>query len=179
MTREQWLRGAAERLSHDLALQGAWPLHVSVGFPRGRRGRVRPVGQCWDGALSADRRPHVFVSPVLAEPVGVLATLLHELVHAEVGSEAHHRGAFITTSRRVGLLKPWTATTSSEDLLCRLNALAAELGGYPHAALTEKAQERSVSRLRLWECACPVKVRVASDRFAATCDDCEAPFERA
>jgi hypothetical protein len=39
----------------------------------------------------------------------------------------------------------------------------------------------SGSRLRLWECECipkPVKVRVASDSFNATCDDCGAKFER-
>lgn len=38
----------------------------------------------------------------------------------------------------------------------------------------------SGSRLRLWECECerPVKVRVASDSFAAHCDLCEAPFHK-
>jgi hypothetical protein len=40
----------------------------------------------------------------------------------------------------------------------------------------------SGSRLRLWECACtpkPVKVRLASDDFRATCDRCHAAFTRA
>lgn len=38
----------------------------------------------------------------------------------------------------------------------------------------------SGSRLRLWECECdkPVKVRVASDDFRATCDVCEQAFTR-
>lgn len=38
----------------------------------------------------------------------------------------------------------------------------------------------SGSRLRLWECGCerPVKVRVASDHFDATCNVCGKPFER-
>lgn len=38
----------------------------------------------------------------------------------------------------------------------------------------------SGSRLRLWECQCerPVKVRVASDSFDATCNLCGAKFER-
>ena len=34
------------------------------------------------------------------------------------------------------------------------------------------------SRLRLWECACPVKVRVASDTFEATCKRCGTDFAR-
>jgi hypothetical protein len=36
----------------------------------------------------------------------------------------------------------------------------------------------SGSRLRLWTCDCqkPVKVRVASDNFRATCDLCGHPF---
>lgn len=40
----------------------------------------------------------------------------------------------------------------------------------------------SGSRMRLWQCACaqkPVKVRVASDDFRATCDHCGAAFKRA
>lgn len=39
----------------------------------------------------------------------------------------------------------------------------------------------SGSRLRLWECGCerPVKVRVASDSFAAHCDQCGEAFHRA
>jgi hypothetical protein len=40
----------------------------------------------------------------------------------------------------------------------------------------------SGSRMRLWECACtpkPVKVRVASDDFQATCDRCGTAFRRA
>lgn len=38
----------------------------------------------------------------------------------------------------------------------------------------------SGSRLRLWECSCepPVKVRVASDDFQATCKRCGEPFTR-
>lgn len=38
----------------------------------------------------------------------------------------------------------------------------------------------SGSRMRLWECACPrpVKVRVASDSFAAHCDECGTAFTR-
>lgn len=36
----------------------------------------------------------------------------------------------------------------------------------------------SGSRLRLWQCSCepPIKVRVASDRFRAHCDDCTQAF---
>lgn len=39
----------------------------------------------------------------------------------------------------------------------------------------------SGSRQRLWECGCerPVKVRVASDDFQATCNRCSEPFHRA
>jgi hypothetical protein len=42
--------------------------------------------------------------PARSPRVGALAALLHELVHAEADSEAHHRGAFIRTARPVGLV---------------------------------------------------------------------------
>ena len=53
----------------------------------------------------------------------------------------------------------------------------------PHAHLPRRAGRPVTtgvgSRLRLWECRCPkpVKVRVASDTFDATCGKCNQPFE--
>jgi len=97
-----------------------------------------------------------------------------------LGSKAGHRGEFVKAAKAVGFLRPWAKTLTGRDLLSRINTLAKELGPYPHAALKPPNRRRPGpgSRLRLWECACPVKVRVASDAFAATCDVCRRPFVR-
>jgi hypothetical protein len=178
-TRESWLlqagRHTAALLKEATGLEV--PEHyVSVGFPRGVKSRWKALGQCWDGALSRDQRPHLFVSPVLADAPQVLAVLLHEQIHAVVGPEAGHRGEFVKAARAVGLRRPWTKTLMGRALLSRVHALGDDLGPYPHAALKLPVSRQAGSRYRLWECACPVKVRVASDAFAAHCDVCRRPF---
>ena len=178
MTREEWLERVGERTAKLLSLPVP-TLYVSVGFPKGARGKHKPVGQCWAGEQSADHRPHIFVSPELANPVQVAAVLLHEQVHAAVDVKVGHRGAFVAIAKTAGLCKPWTATTPSPELAAKLETIAQECGPYPHAVLSVVDRVKPGSRLRLWQCACPVKVRVASDDFEATCNICDSTFKQA
>lgn len=181
VTREEWLVRAGVELSdliHDATRATVPQYHVSVGFPKGGSGRHRAIGQCWSGVQSADGKAHLFVCPTLGDAVKVLDVLLHEIIHATVGTKHGHKGEFVTMAKACGLVKPWTATTPCEDLKARLNTLAEKLGPYPHAVLVPGEKVKKGSRLRLWECECGVKVRVASDDFRATCGLCEGEFER-
>jgi hypothetical protein len=184
-TREGWLIKATAALCKEFKLNDkARTTHVSIGFPKGARGTA--IGQCWHGKVSEDGQSHIFVSPVLKDPAEVLPVLLHELVHADVGVEHGHRKPFITKAREVGLVKPWTATSPNEACVASLALIAEKLGPFEHPRLGpsrtakgEPTPKKPGSRLRLWECKCskPVKVRVASDEFKATCDVCGEPFE--
>lgn len=181
-TREAWLEAAVTSLNGPVFAEAgvdcaAVRVRPSVGFPRGSR---KAIGQCWDGSLSADTRPHLFISPVLADPVEVLATLAHELTHAVVGTEHKHKGPFGKVARAIGLEGKLTATVAGDALRAKLKAIAEELGDYPHAALVPNDKARKPgSRLRLWVCECeePVKVRVAKDDFDATCNLCNMNFK--
>jgi hypothetical protein len=180
-TREDWLlqagRHTAAILSEATGL--VVPEHyVSVGFPKGARSRWKALGQCWDGARSRDKRPHLFVSPIVSDVPQVLAVLLHEQIHAAVGPEAGHRGEFARAARAVGLARPWSKTLMGKELFARVHALRDTVGPYPHAPLKQRKHERPGSRYRLWECACGVKARVASDSFEAHCDRCGSAFLR-
>src|SRR5690606_40933556 len=90
--REDWLQRATLEL-RDRFTAAEFPLpeklHLSVGFPAkgGLGARKRVVGQCWPGTVSADGVHHIFISPLLGDAVEVLAVLVHELVHAAVGTE--------------------------------------------------------------------------------------------
>jgi len=178
-TREGWLRDAAERTGALLVkvVDNQVPaFHVSVGFPKGARGRGRAIGQCWDGASSTDGSCHVFICPTLPAAGAVLPVLLHEQIHATVGCDQKHRGKFAKAMKAVGMVKPWTISSPGPELSAALQGIAEALGPYPHAALSTPRGTKG-SRLRLWECSCGVKVRVARDTFNATCGDCEGPFE--
>lgn len=183
MTREEWLTHAADNLMADLLapLSLLASYRISVGFPKGRHGRGRAVGQCWPPSRARDGKAHIFISPERdgTEAVAILATVLHELIHASDGCVSGHRGAFAKACKAVGLQKPYTSSSPDATLTARLNALSVKLGPFPHAALVPINETRPGSRLRLWMCHCPVKIRVASDHLDVTCNDCGEQFERA
>ncbi len=178
-TREQWLNDAATELAEMITLQAGLTVpetYISVGFPKGHRGRSRAIGQCWSGEAIQDGKPHIFVCPTQHEAPRVLDILLHEMIHASLQGKGH-RKEFAKAAAACGLIKPWTATTAGEELKTRLNAIATELGQYPHSPLTVANKVKAGSRLRLYMCECGVKVRVASDDFEATCRKCDEDFE--
>lgn len=204
--REAWLDAAVEILRPRYAdLNAPLPdrIAVSCGFPGGSGAHYNVIGQCWHPIASADHRTQIFVSPILDDAVRVLDVLEHELVHAAVGTAAGHKGEFKRVAVGIGLTGPMTATVASPEL-AEFNArIVDRLGPYPHGRLMPGmptlplppgapipspmppgrcpgGRKPQRGRLRLWICSCavPVKVRVASDDFRATCDRCAAPFRR-
>jgi hypothetical protein len=70
-----------------------------------------------------------------------------------------------------------TQTPATPALSERLNTLAERLPRFPGGAWD--IQRRATgSRLRLYECSCPVKVRAARDDLDARCNVCTSPFVR-
>jgi len=142
-TREEWLLGAVEEFRPWFDKEGKplpVELRVSVGFPLGNR---KAIGQCWFEDAAPDEVRHIFISPTLdaagvASCGGVLATLLHECVHAALPIKTGHKGAFAKLSGVLGLVKPWTATTANEDTLLHLEDIARRLGDFPHGVLNPK-----------------------------------------
>lgn len=139
-TREAWLVAAVEALAPLFAeADETLPaVKVSVGWPGGRGRKNSVIGQCWSPEVAADEVSHVFISPVLDDAVRVLDVLAHELVHAinyAAGDPCGHKGAFARIAKAIGLTGKMTATVAGDDLRARLEALAADLGAYPHGAL--------------------------------------------
>lgn len=86
MTREEWLTSAVQHLASVFADAGkSLPdVRVSCGFPsKGATSRKQQrVGECWATHAATDGRQQVYISPVIADSVEVLAVLTHELCHA-------------------------------------------------------------------------------------------------
>lgn len=141
MSREQWFSEANDEMRHWIIDTGYGEdyeePYISVGFPKGRRGKSgTAIGQCFDKRASGDKeRAHIFISPTLKKAEEVLATLLHELIHASVGTKCGHRGAFRKCALAVGLEGKMTSTVPGKALKRRLNDLADRLGDYPHPGL--------------------------------------------
>lgn len=172
MTREEWLQEASIQVRPTVYAACNRPIpdfYVSVGFPKGHAGRQRAIGQCWSGQLSEDKKPHIFICPTLSDPVEVLATLIHEIIHTVV-PEAGHRMGFSEIAAKCGLVKPWTATTASPALAVSLTKVSEALGPYPHAALTVPVRGKKGSRMRKHVCSrCGSIVYKGADIFRAMC----------
>lgn len=133
-TRESWLLAALDALS-SLFAQPLPPARVSVGWPGGRGKKSSVIGQCWKTTASADNIGAIFVSPVLDEPILILATLVHEMCHLADDVTNGHRKEFIRLAKSVGLEPKWTATTAGPELLALLIPIEESLGHYPHAKM--------------------------------------------
>jgi hypothetical protein len=129
-------------------------LHVSIGFPSTRALRRR-IGECWPPEASRDGIAHLFVSPLLGDDLPVLATLVHELVHAAVGTRARHGAPFRRLAVALGLTGRMTATVAGPTLEAQLRDLAASLGPFPHAGLVASAAGRPKQSTRLLKLSCP------------------------
>lgn len=145
-TRESWLHAAIEDLRPRFVEVGMTlpeKIHVSVGFGFGSKAESKNIlGQTWATFASEDGVNHVFISPEINDTARVLATLLHELIHVADDNKHGHRGAFAEAATRLGLEGPMTATTASIELAADMITLAAELGDYPHGALSAATRIR-------------------------------------
>lgn len=142
--REAWLQRSIDRYFRPMFAQLGYTIpatvHVSVGFGRGNSGgESRGVpGSCWSGVNSEDSWPHVFLSPVLADPAAALAVLAHMLVHATLDPVLDHGQDFKTLATAIGLEGPMTATSANLATSAEYMLMAepdGELGPYPHSAI--------------------------------------------
>jgi hypothetical protein len=161
-TREAYLEKCIELLKPDFEVAG-FPLpdvKVSVGFPsRSALGtKKRRIGECWSFKAAADKKFHIFISPLLGNVAEVLATLVHEACHAAVDTECKHRGPFRTCALSIGLEGKMTETVAGPILKARLEEVAAQVGPYPHGALTftsgQKKQTCRQIKVHCPECEC-------------------------
>lgn len=159
----------------------------------------------WAGATGKEPVPFVEVCANCQRDLrDVALTVIHELGHVIAPAGAGHGPEWRAACDRLGLRKARAVHASllamlAPDVRLTVAALPLPTDGAPKgppmapgivmppikpcgAGKGTKGGKSfgtgSGSRLRLWECDCrpPVKVRVASDRFRARCDECRCAF---
>ena len=135
-TREQWLHNAVEFISPIFKNKGYTipKVQVSCGFPSSGN-KSKHVGQCWGKSSTSDGTNQLFISPVLDEPVQVLDTLVHELVHAVDDCMHHHGPEFKKIATDVGLQGLMREASAGPWLLEQLTSISRQLGKYPHSKI--------------------------------------------
>lgn len=142
MTREEWLNKAMEHLI-DSVFQGINVpnnIKVSCGFagvgkPKKMAGfKVHVLGVCCPSELSTGGFTEIFIDPILDESSRVLDVLVHEMIHAILGSGKGHGKEFKKIALSVGLEGKMTSTVASEALKEKLDKIVEQIGEYPHKA---------------------------------------------
>ena len=135
-TRELWLQNAVDLVSPIFKNKGYTipKVQVSCGFPS-TGNKSKHVGQCWGKSSTNDGTNQLFISPVLDEPVQVLDTLVHELVHAVDDCMHHHGPEFKKIATDVGLQGLMREASAGPPLLEQLTTISRQLGKYPHSKI--------------------------------------------
>jgi len=135
-TRELWLQNAVDLVSPIFKNKGYTipKVQVSCGFPS-TGNKSKHVGQCWGKSSTNDGTNQLFISPVLDEPVQVLDTLVHELVHAVDDCIHHHGPEFKKIATDVGLQGLMREASAGPWLLEQSTAISRQLGKYPHSKI--------------------------------------------
>jgi hypothetical protein len=90
--------------------------------------------------------------------------LTHELIHAAVGLECGHKGAFLKAMRALGLEGKATATVAGARWSELFGEAVAALADYPHARLDgaqSSGPKKQTTRLLKVECGCGVLYRMS------------------
>lgn len=153
-TREDYLRAAVVVMTgwlkeHEAIVPDR--VQALVGWPKG--GKAEVIGQCFSPTNSVDEKTHyLFISPRLGDHIEVLATLLHELVHAAVGIKEGHKGHFRRVCKALGFAGKMTHTyaEAGSELHARLTKLSEELGDYPHTAMRPSPKKDKDAKPKGW-----------------------------
>ncbi len=140
MIRENWLNAAVEIFRPrfvEIGLPLPEVVRISVGFPlagaRGENRRILGITVCRKASTAGVNE--VFISPLYDNAHDVLATVLHELIHAADDLESGHRGRFADAFAALGFEGSTLSVTPGVTLSMEFATIAASLGPYPHAAL--------------------------------------------
>ena len=75
-----------------------------------------------------ETREQIFISPALGDPVDVLDTLVHELVHAVDNCEHKHGKEIKKIALSIGLEGPMRSASAGKALKAVLTELAQQIG---------------------------------------------------
>lgn len=154
--RETWLQ---EAVGHMADWFGAGDVNtvptVRVACGWAKRASAKSIGWCWKTEVSGDGVNEIQISPEIEDPVTVLATLLHEMVHASDDGESKHAGYFRRAALALGLTGKMTATVPGDELRAKLAGMAEWLGPYPHAAINPSAASKDKQTTRMIKVQCP------------------------
>lgn len=159
------------------------------------KGRMNAYGWFWCNRWrnGASLVPEINISAeYLARPIkDLFGTLIHEMVHLDnwhkgikdCSANQYHNAKFKAGCEAIGLLVEktakhgWSKTSLSPELGELIDSLNIDPKAFEAFRRDDsKEKGKKGSKMKLWECQCGVKVRVAIKDFNGECLDCETRF---
>ncbi len=154
--RDNWLQNAVLLLRPIFNENGLSVPEVLISCGFASTGmRSNHIGQCWNKSSCDQNINQIFISPLLDDPVEILDTLVHELVHAVDDCQHGHGREFKKIALAVGLEGKMRNASAGKKLRERLVRITKKLGSYPHTKLQPK-----------------LKIRIYKSRPKAVCSEC-------
>ena len=143
INREAWLTQAVELLKSDVFKPAGIDVHkkirVSVGFMKNgatkRNAHKHTLGQCCPNSWNKDGVNEIILNIDRDEPLEMLATLTHEIIHAVDNNVNGHNHVFAGYCNKVGLEGIPTSTVAGKRLNGILKRISKKLGKFPGKAL--------------------------------------------
>ena len=155
--REAWLTEASNLILDDLIMSECpeFPrpeFRISIGYPKNSRGG-KAIAVCFKKEASTDGVNEIFINPEIDDPVVVLESVSHELIHAVDNCESGHRNFFARVARKIGLAGKFTSTFAGEELKAVLESYSVLLGEFPHSKMEmDKVHKKDSTRQLKVEC---------------------------
>lgn len=128
--RVRWLEKGYRMLRDEVLPSAPAKACVSVSVTTNKSA----IGQCHSQYRARDGKHFLAIHPKLfTDPVEVLRTLLHEMIHAALPTDAKHGPQFRAQAKLVGFRPPWTSTPAGPMLNGKLVKMAERLGKVPAA----------------------------------------------
>jgi len=176
--RVRWLERAYKALRLELIPSAPAKACVSVSVTT----RKKAIGEWHRNYKGPDGTSFIAIHPrIFTDPIEVLATELHEMIHATTPKEAKPHGKpFQILAKAVGLEPPWTATSPGKVLRGKLEKLAQVLGKLPPASWQS---DNILVPLPVFEiaCSCPRAIEVTEEFLKegnVRCLKCKKLFRR-
>ena len=191
--RVAWYEAAYSKIRESIVPEAPPDATICVGFPSKKKsGKNLTVGECafdcvedHGGGFGAENilTLHLLQGDDL---VASLATLVHEMIHLALDPTVKHGREFQQMARRVGLVKPWTATTADEVLAGKLRGIVVDLEGEmgyrprgKYVIPPPPPPRPSTTRRMKCECVPPRRLSLGKkirEEGTVLCGVCERPF---
>lgn len=184
--REAFLNAAVDELRPFFSSRGHTlpaEIRVATGYPtNAKRSGFKVLGECIPNTNSADGHYEIWISPILADPIKVVETLIAQLCRTAKGALTVTNLAYTRVAEAMHILpagtgsNPYKEVTHGQEFINSYIAIIDSLGVYPHGVVDISVHKSQGTRMLLARCpTCQCSIRMTAKWVYNAHGDVELP----